>query len=375
MGLNMTEEKWGEVREGLRKAVGTSNYAIWIEPLEVRQPRRRRGDLPGGDQLPRQLRVAQLRRPDPLPAEPRRASRCSGCGSTSSPNDARGPSDGDRIAAGRGRRLHPRGAADLRPVRRRQAERAGPCRRPPRGRRRSGHLQPAVPLWRRRPRQDPPDARHRARARPARADKTRALPVGRTVHVPLHHRAAREEHVRLQADVPLRRRADGRRRPVHRRQGFDAGRILPHLQLPGRHAASRSSSPPTARRARSATSRSGSRAACNAASWSTCTRPTTSCGSASCSPSSSSTESLYPGVAIRDGRARVPRPPDHQQRAGARRRADPALRLRLARRARDHAGAGAGLPRRHPPRLGPQGLGRGDPAQGVATTTTSACPT
>ncbi len=52
-------------------------------------------------------------------------------------------------------------ALHVRELRRRQAERARPCRGPARRRRRHGHLQPAVPLWRRRAWQDPPDARDR----------------------------------------------------------------------------------------------------------------------------------------------------------------------------------------------------------------------
>ena len=97
-----------------------------------------------------------------------------------------------------------------------------------------GLLQPAVPLWRRRSRQDPSDACHRVAHPPARAGADGRLPVGREVHVPLHPRPARAEHRRLQGAVPLRRRADDRRRPVHQRQGLDPGGIFPHLQHAGR---------------------------------------------------------------------------------------------------------------------------------------------
>ena len=58
-----------------------------------------------------------------------------------------------------------RSALHLREFRRRQAQRARPCRRAPRrrilGRPGRRAVQPAVPLWRRRARQDPSDARHR----------------------------------------------------------------------------------------------------------------------------------------------------------------------------------------------------------------------
>ncbi len=59
-----------------------------------------------------------------------------------------------------------RPALHLRELRRRQAQRAGPCRRPAgrRGLRQPGPygaVQPALPLWRRRSRQDPSDARDR----------------------------------------------------------------------------------------------------------------------------------------------------------------------------------------------------------------------
>ena len=76
---------------------------------------------------------------------------------------ARGTVDRRR---GEGYQRAARSALHLREFRRRQAQRARPCRRPPRRRslRRPGAhgaVQPAVPLWRRRPRQDPSDACHR----------------------------------------------------------------------------------------------------------------------------------------------------------------------------------------------------------------------
>ncbi len=117
----------------------------------------------------------------------------------------------------------------------------------------------------------------RLQARSPRA--ARALPVGRTVHVPLRAGPARTPDHGLQGAVPVGRRADGRRRAVHRRQGQHAGRILSHLQRAGRsEQADRHFRRPRAR-ARSRISKTASAAACNAGSWSTCIRPTTNCAS------------------------------------------------------------------------------------------------
>ena len=91
-----------------------------------------------------------------------------------------------------------------------------------------GRLQPALHPRRHRPRQDPPAARDWScfpRAQPRRASR---LDVGREVHGRVHPRAEGKRHDRLQAAAAERRPAADRRRPVHRRQGFDAGRILPH---------------------------------------------------------------------------------------------------------------------------------------------------
>ena len=76
---------------------------------------------------------------------------------------------GERRRPGRGGRARPargqpraRSALHLRQLRRRQAQRVRLCLRPAGGRAAvQPGLQPAVPVWRRRPRQDPSDARHR----------------------------------------------------------------------------------------------------------------------------------------------------------------------------------------------------------------------
>ena len=78
------------------------------------------------------------------------------------------------------------------------------------------------------PRQDPFAARDRPRFPGAQSRRARRLDVGREVHGRVHPRAERKRHDRVQAAPAERRPAADRRRPVHRRQGFDPGRILPH---------------------------------------------------------------------------------------------------------------------------------------------------
>ena len=98
-------------------------------------------------------------------------------------------------------------------------------------------LQPAVPLRRRRPRQDAPDARHRAPHEAARrrgARRLRALGALRRRH---GARPAAQHDERVQDRVPLARCAAHRRHPVLRRQGALAGGVLPHLQRAARRAA------------------------------------------------------------------------------------------------------------------------------------------
>ena len=79
----------------------------------------------------------------------------------------------------------------------------------------------------------------------------RTPPAGCSVHVP-DRRAVRQRadqldplrpHAELPRALPLDRRAAGRRRPVPRQQGADAGGVLPHLQHALHERRSRSSSP------------------------------------------------------------------------------------------------------------------------------------
>ena len=91
-------------------------------------------------------------------------------------------------------------------------------------------LQPAVPVRRRRPRQDAPDARHRQRRRgevPAQAGRVRDV---REVHQRVHHLDPAGQDRRVPRPLPPDRPAPHRRHPVHRGQGADAGRVLPHVQ-------------------------------------------------------------------------------------------------------------------------------------------------
>ena len=151
----------------------------------------------------------------------------------------RGPAAADRNRRRQGAALGSRPALHFREFRRRQAQRACPCRRPARrrGLRRPGHIgavQPAVPLRRRRARQDPSDARDRLARPQARLRSQGHLSFGRKVHVPVHPGIALQVDDGLQGAIPLGRSIDDRRCAIHQRQGIDAGRILPHLQCAGR---------------------------------------------------------------------------------------------------------------------------------------------
>ncbi|CAA9277896.1 MAG: Chromosomal replication initiator protein DnaA, partial [uncultured Acetobacteraceae bacterium] len=126
------------------------------------------------------------------------------------------------------------GPLHLRHLHRRQAQRVRARLRAARGGAAGlPGLQPAVPLRRRRPGQDAPDALDRlGDPRPPTGAHGR-LHVGREVHVPLHRRAALPEHHGVQGDAARRRCADDRRPAIPDRQGQHAGGVLPHLQRAG----------------------------------------------------------------------------------------------------------------------------------------------
>ena len=142
------------------------------------------------------------------------------------------PAGAGRADAGRwrGRDDLPQPALHLRQLHRRLGQPAGP-RGEPVGRGTPGpRLQPALPVRRRGPRQDPPDARHRQpgdRQVPAQA---RRLRDQREVHQRVHRLDPAGQDRRVPRPLPADRPAPHRRHPVHRRQGTDPGRVLPHVQ-------------------------------------------------------------------------------------------------------------------------------------------------
>ena len=113
---------------------------------------------------------------------------------------------------------------------RRLSEPACPCRKPLcRGASRP-RLQPALPVRRRGPRQDPPDACHRQpghRQVPAQAGR---VCDEREVHQRIHHLDPAGQDRRVPWPLSTDRPPPHRRHPVHRRQGTDAGGVLPHVQ-------------------------------------------------------------------------------------------------------------------------------------------------
>ena len=219
------------MRGALLGQLGQDAFQNWIDPLVFVGAEQGVVHLRGADQLHRHLGVAELWRRDPPPAlqgrdrgQPARVRRGAARGAGARPAGAPVAAVPRRCAGGAGRRsagLAARRALHLRQLRRRQAERAGACRGAAGGRRAAPvDLQPALPLRRRGPGQDAPDARDRLGGEAADAGGAGAVPLGRAVHVPLRLGAALQGHARLQGDVPLGRHADGRRRAVHLRQGL-----------------------------------------------------------------------------------------------------------------------------------------------------------
>ena len=127
-------------------------------------------------------------------------------------------------------RAGPEPALHLRHLHRRPVEPVRPRGLPRRRRGAVAVLQPALHLRRRRPRQDAPDARHRAVRRAARAGAAPHLHLVRAVHERDDQRRPLRPHPRVPRALSLGRRAARRRHPVRRRQGRHAERVLPHLQ-------------------------------------------------------------------------------------------------------------------------------------------------
>ena len=130
----------------------------------------------------------------------------------------------------RGRLRQPQPALHVPDLHRRLGQPARPRREPVGRRAPRPRLQPALPLRRRGPRQDPPDARHRQRGRRALPAQARRLRHEREVHQRLHHRHPAGPHRRLPGALPPHRPPAHRRHPVHRGQGAHPGGVLPHLQ-------------------------------------------------------------------------------------------------------------------------------------------------
>jgi chromosomal replication initiator protein len=165
----MTNETWGQVREELIKRVGKHNYATWIEPLKLSQLKNgvARFEVPTiffgdwvqrnyGDHIRSQLAStgATVDRVEfavgTAPAQARAAAKPAAKAASPRPSneDLPGaPLDArftfDSFVVGKPNELAHAAA-------RRVAE-GGPV-----------SFNPLVPVWRRRPREDPPDACHRA---------------------------------------------------------------------------------------------------------------------------------------------------------------------------------------------------------------------
>ena len=166
----MTHEAWGKVCETLAKRIGKNNFTSWIEPLRWAGLRDgvARFEVPTtffGDWVSRNYSDHIL---GLLNAEGHAAGRAEFFVPLNAPAAAPASEKPSRPTAAKpararndeelpGATLDARFTFDSFVVG--KPNELGPCRRPPCGRRWPGHLQPAVPLRRRRFGQNPPDAR------------------------------------------------------------------------------------------------------------------------------------------------------------------------------------------------------------------------
>ncbi len=100
----------------------------------------------------------------------------------------------------------------------------------PGGRKSRPRLQPAFPVRRGRPRQDPSHACHCAHDQGARSRRACGLCSFGALRQRHGERAPAQQHQRVQDGVPLARCAADRRHSVLCRQGSLTGRVLPHVQ-------------------------------------------------------------------------------------------------------------------------------------------------
>ena len=171
---------------------------------------------------------------DPPPATSRSPSRSTGSTRCVPSTDASGALDGTLDSGPYGASLLDEAglnpALHVRDVRQGRLQPVRPRRRAARRRDARPLVQPAVHLRRRRPRQDPPAARHRALRAPQLPAPRGALRLHRDVPQRVRRRHPHQHRQRLQAALPGDRRAAHRRHPVPREPRGAPGGVLPHVQ-------------------------------------------------------------------------------------------------------------------------------------------------
>ena len=295
---------WDAVHDSLRGEFGEAVFRSWLKPLalqacyhgtlEVSVPTRFMRDWIQNHYAGRVLQMCAERDGDIKRLEIVVAQTASGQAETAPPpkksnqnaqrdvqKDSRALAAADE-ALGLSSSFDPRFTFDSFVVR--QAERAGPCRGAARSSsRRERAVQPAVPVWRRRPRQDPPDACDRAGdgGSPGPASASCTMSAEKFMYQFVRALKAKDTMAFKEA-IRGGRRADDRRHPVHlpARNRRRRNSSTPSTRWSIR--TSRSSSPPTSR----PRTCWGSRSACAPASpggWSPTSIPRpTNCASAFC---------------------------------------------------------------------------------------------
>ena len=208
---------WARARAGVAQRVRRRSFPELDRPADPRGSARQHRHPVDQVALPARLGVVELSRPDPRPFQWRDAGYRSGRSGRQGVGarnrgaaNRRGPEPGPARCRGARRRSrqHAQPAAGaalhLRQFRGRQAERTCLCRGPA-GRRFGGYsLQPAVHPRRRRPRQDPSDARHGVADSRAHALAPGRLHLGREIHAPVRPGAALQRYAVVQGPVSAR---------------------------------------------------------------------------------------------------------------------------------------------------------------------------